>query len=81
MFAYATKKVVFSCMAIMGALKGAEGIYQSDKGKNEWHLETLGEISDLVLFGDSQAYTLSTDGLLSLFDTKSQTIQWKKQLP
>jgi len=81
MFAQATKKVVFSCMAVMGALQGAEGMYASDKGKNEWHLETLGELSDLVLFADSEAYTLSTDGLLSLFDTKTQTISWKKQLP
>lgn len=66
---------------MLGALQGAAAMYESDRGKNDWHLETLGEISDLILFADSAAYTLSTDGLLSLFDTKTQTIQWKKQLP
>lgn len=81
MFGKTTKKVVFAGMAMLGALQGAEAMYESDRGKNDWHLQTLGEISDLILFSDSAAYTLSTDGLLTLFDTKTQTIQWKKQLP
>ena len=74
------KKVAFAGAAILGALLGGttQAIYQTDKGKNEWHVETLGEISDLILFADSQAYTLSTDGLLTLFNTNSQEIEWKK---
>ena len=75
-----TKKVVFGVSALFGAFCnfGVSAIYQTDKGKNEWHVETLGEIADLILFADSQAYTLSTDGLLTLFNTSSQTIEWKK---
>lgn len=44
-------------------------------------LETLGDINDLVYIGDNQAYTLATDGLLTLYDTLNQNIVWKKQLP
>ena len=78
MFVRSAKKVVFAGVAMLGALQGAQAIYQADKGKNEWHVETLGEISDLILFADSQAYTLSTDGLLTLFNTNTQAIEWKK---
>lgn len=56
-------------------------MFQSDAGRNEWHVETLGEISDLVFIGTNQAYTLSTDSLLTLYDTASEKIEWKKQLP
>ena len=78
MFLNSAKKVVFAGVAMLGALQGAQAMYQSDKGKNDWHVETLGEISDLILFADSQAYTLSTDGLLTLFNTNTQAIEWKK---
>ncbi len=81
MFGKAAKKVVFASVAMLGALKGTFGMYESDKGKNDWHIETLGEISDLILYADNVAYTVSSDGLLSLFDLKTQTIKWKKQLP
>ena len=73
---------MFGAAAILATFpQGSDAIYQTDKGKNEWHLETLGEISDLILFAGSQAYTLSTDGLLTLFNTSTQAIEWKKQLP
>lgn len=66
----ACKKVASAAFFASALLMGAtEAIYQTDRGKNEWHVETLGEISDLILFADSQAYTLSTDGLLTLFNT------------
>ena len=77
------KKVVFAGAALLGCLHGdqANAIYATDRGKNEWHVETLGELSDTILFAAGQAYTLSTDGLLTLFDTNNQKIEWKKQLP
>ena len=82
MLNWTAKKVVFGAAAILATFpQGSDAIYQTDKGKNEWHLETLGEISDLILFAGSQAYTLSTDGLLTLFNTSTQAIEWKKQLP
>jgi hypothetical protein len=56
-------------------------MYETDKGKNEWHMEMLGELTDYTFISESQAYTLSTDALLTLFDTHTQQIQWKKQLP
>jgi len=43
-------------------------MYESDRGKNDWKIETLGEVSDLVFIGSQQSYILSTDGLLTLFD-------------
>ena len=58
----------------------ALAIYERDKGKNEWYIETLGELRDLIFIGEGQSYTLSTDHLLTLFDVNSQAIVWKKQL-
>ena len=49
----AAKKVAFAGLAILGALEGAQAIFTSDIGKNEWHLETLGEISDMIMFADN----------------------------
>ena len=70
MLVTSAKKSVFASLALLGVLQGtAEALYQSDIGKNEWHLETLGELSDSILFPDHKAYTLSTDGLLTHFDT------------
>ena len=79
---FAKKVVSTAAVAMLGGLwQGVEAIYAQDRGKNEWHVETLGEITDAVLFADSQAYTLSNDGLLTLFNTSTQAIEWKKQLP
>ena len=78
-----SKKVVsttlYVAIALMSAM--AQAMFLKDKGKNEWHVETLGEISDLVFIGTNQAYTLSTDSLLTLYDTMEEKIDWKKQLP
>ena len=35
----------------------------------------------MVLSADNQAFTLSTDGLLTMLDTATQEFLWKKQLP
>ena len=77
MFGKVVKKVVFATFAMLGALDGVSGIYESDKGKNEWHIETLGELKDMIMFADHKAYTVSTDGLLTYFDTATQEINWK----
>ena len=78
-----TKNVVLKTLyvAIASMLVVTSAMFQSDAGRNEWHVETLGEISDLVFIGTNQAYTLSTDSLLTLYDTASEKIEWKKQLP
>jgi len=53
MFGKVVKKVVFASFAMLGALQGANGMYETDKGKNDWHVETLGEISDMILYADN----------------------------
>jgi len=78
MIGSAAKKVVFAAAVLLG---GGFGMYETERGKNDWSIQTLGEVSDLVLFTDRQAYSLSTDGLLTFFDTTSQQMSWRKQLP
>ena len=78
-----TKNVVFRSLivAAFGLFTATNGMYEKDKGKNEWRIESLGQIDDLVFIGSNQAYTLSTDSLLTLYDTSEEKIVWKKQLP
>ena len=78
-----TKNVVFRALivAAFGLFTATNGMYEKDKGKNEWKIESLGQIDDLVFIGNNQAYTLSTDSLLTLYDTLEEEIVWKKQLP
>lgn len=78
-----TKNVVFRALivAAFGLFTATNGMYEKDKGKNEWKIESLGQINDLVFIGNNQAYTLSTDSLLTLYDTLEEEIVWKKQLP
>ena len=56
-------------------------ILEKDKGKNSWAVENIGELSDLVFLDDNMVYTLSTDGVATLFKTDTKTIKWKKTLP
>jgi hypothetical protein len=60
-------------------------MFEKDKGKTDWHVETIGEIADLVFVedntDDSFVYTLSTDGIVTYFNTNTQAIAWKKTLP
>ena len=74
------KNVVFSTIA--AALStGVAGLYREDKGKNEWYREMLGELDDAIVLGDNAFYTLSTNGLLTLFDANRNMSTWKKKLP
>jgi hypothetical protein len=38
----------------------------------------IGEVSDLAFIGSQQAFMLSSDGLLSLFDNQYQSVAWRK---
>jgi hypothetical protein len=75
-----SKKIAFVASLVSLIASSVWAIYEKDKGRNEWHIETLGELEDLIFIGDDQAYTLSTDHLLTLFDVNSQSIVWKKQM-
>ena len=49
------------------------GLYEKEKGLNDWRIENLGEIKDMKFIENSPyIYTISTTGLLSLFDTERQ---------
>ena len=57
-------------------------MYEREKGLKDWKIENLGEIVDLKFIENTNlVYTISTTGLLTLFDTENQKISWKKQLP
>ena len=69
-------KLVLS-VALCGTLfltNCANALYEKDMGRNDWRVETLGELTDMIFIGENQAYTLSSDALLTLFDTSTQTI-------
>jgi hypothetical protein len=63
-----------------------QAIYEKNKGVNDWHIENIGELNDLKFVEDEQdresdtVYTISKDGLLSLFNTDTQSFVWKKKL-
>jgi hypothetical protein len=46
------KKVVFLAATLMLVAKQALALYERDKGKNEWYIETLGELRDLIFIGE-----------------------------
>jgi hypothetical protein len=57
-------------------------MFERERGLNDWRIQNLGEIKDLkFLENTSLVYTLSTSGVLTLFDTEKQEIIWKKELP
>ena len=57
-------------------------MFEREKGLNDWRIENLGELKDLKFIENSNlVYTLSTTGLLTLFDTEKKQIKWKKELP
>jgi hypothetical protein len=69
------------------SLKEAQAIFEKNKGLNEWHIENLGEIHDLKFVEEDQEtevpariYSITTDGVLSLFNVKTQQFVWKRQL-
>lgn len=60
----------------------ASALFQRDAGINDWKHESLGDLTDLkFLESTNLAYTLSTSGLLTLFDTEAKGIIWKKEMP
>ena len=52
----------------------AKALFEKDMGRDDWRVETLGDLTDMIFIGENQAYTLSSDALLTLFDTNTQTI-------
>jgi len=72
-------KQILLC-ALMG-VNVVAGIYEKHKGVNDWRIENIGEIQDLKFVEESEwVYTVSKDGLLSLFDYKTQEFVWKNKL-
>lgn len=66
---------------MLGSLSTVQAIFEKHKGVNDWHMELVGEISDLKFVEDSDTvYTVSKDGLLALFNTANQEFEWKKRL-
>ena len=56
-----------------------QGMYEREKGLKDWKIENLGEIVNLKFIENTNlVYTISTTGLLTLFDTETQKINWKK---
>ena len=57
-------------------------MYEKDKGMNDWKIESLGNLKNMKFIEDSPLiYTLSTSGVLCLYDTLKQKHIWKKELP
>lgn len=76
------KAISYLIVLLAVALGTVHTLFQKEVGINDWRIENLGEIKDLkFLENTSLVYTLSTTGLLTLFDTDNQNIIWKKELP
>ena len=75
----------FVALLLVLVIAPIKAIYEREQGKNDWHVETIGELADLVWVEDNIedgfVYTLSTDGVVTYFNTNNQKIQWKKTLP
>ena len=59
----------------------AFGIYIDERGKNEWTIENIGEVTDAVFVGKKQSYMLSDDNLLTYFANTAMKPVWRKELP
>lgn len=65
------RKYITLSILVLATLQGCFCLFEREKGQNEWKIESLGEIKDLKFIENSpHIYTLSTTGLLSLFDTE-----------
>lgn len=79
---------LISAVALLFAsdIQRVQGIYEKNKGVNDWHIENIGQLNDLKFVEDEHdresdtVYTISKDGLLSLFNTDTQSFAWKKKL-
>ena len=56
-------------------------IYADEKGKNEWLIENLGQVTDAILLNSQQSYILSEDAVITHLDSQTQQTVWRKQLP
>ena len=74
-----------STLCVISALmlsSTVNSLYEREKGQRDWKIENLGHLKDMKFIENTNlVYTMSTNGLLTLFDTESQNIYWKKQLP
>eukprot|EP00347_Sterkiella_histriomuscorum_P017346 403349738 len=76
-----TKVFMLSALFVLN-LDQVQSIFEKEKGQRDWRIENLGAIQDMKFIENSNlVYTMSKDGLLTLFDTDNQKIHWKKQLP
>lgn len=65
LFAKLTIFLLFSILVV--------GLLEKEKGLNDWVIESLGEIKDMKFVEKSNlVYTLSTTGLLTLFNKDTQ---------
>jgi hypothetical protein len=71
----------FVLVTLATIFDAGSAILEKDKGKVDWHIETIGELADLVFLEDNMVYTLSTDGIITYFNTEQKQIKWKKTLP
>lgn len=71
--------------AILGVvaltLGGVNGLYTTERGKYDWHIKTIGEVTDVAFIGLQQAYMLSTDNLLTYYNNGNENVIWRKKLP
>lgn len=73
---------VLSLLVVFCAFHYAQGMFEREIGLNDWKIENLGQLKDLKFLENTNlVYTLSTTGVLTLFDTEKKQIMWKKELP
>lgn len=57
-------------------------MYEREVGLKDWVRKQLGDLTDFKFIEESSlAYTLSSDGVVALFDTMTEKIHWQKDLP
>jgi hypothetical protein len=78
---------MFHTLFMLGTafITGSQAIYEKNKGINDWHIQNIGEVQDLKFVeakDDSShyMYSVTSDGVLSLFNLDTQTFDWKRQI-
>ena len=63
------KTLVVSLVVIALSAFSTYGMFEREKGLNDWRIENLGELKDVKFLENTNlAYTLSTTGVLTLFN-------------
>ena len=63
------KTLVVSLVVIALSALSTYGMFEREKGLNDWRIENLGELKDVKFLENTNlAYTLSTTGVLTLFN-------------